>query len=227
MLKRAFVSLLLLILFSGCAAVPVQPQAVHGVTIETLQGSVNISLSSPGGSLSGNGVLFYRSPDSFRLSILAPFGQVMLDIIVAGERVLCLKESSKKGWQGVMADLPDALGVQVWPLMKWVVEPPHPPGPARERVFTRPDGTVEKVYYDPAGFVQRKLNASGDEVLYSDYRVTENIAIPNRIEINTAEGSRMVLAFDEPELNLPIESGIFSPQLEGYEILPLAGFRGF
>jgi len=151
----------------------------------------------------------------------------MLDIIVAGERVLCLQESSKKGWQGVMADLPDSLGLKVWPLMKWVVEPPHPPGPALERAFTRSDGTAEKVYYDPSGFVQRKVNSAGDEILYSDYRLTENIAFPNRIEIRTVEGSIMILAFDEPELNHPIESGIFAPQLEGYEIIPLAGFSGF
>lgn len=227
MLTRALVPFLLLAMFSGCASAPVQQQTVHGVAIETLQGSVNISLSSPAGQLSGNGVLFYRRPDSFRLSILAPFGQVMLDIIVAGERVLCLKEGSKKGWQGELGDLPDSLGMRVWPLMSWVVEPPHPPGPATERVFTRPDGTTEKVYYDPSGFVQRKVNSSGDEVLYSDYRVTENIAIPGKIEIKTAEGSRMMLTFDEPELNRPIESGIFSPKLEGYEILPLAEFRGF
>jgi len=227
MLKKLFLPLLLLATFSGCAAVPVQQSSVHGVAIETLQGSVNITLSSPAGQMSGNGVLFFKRPDSFRLSILAPFGQVVLDIIVEGEKVLCLRESRKTAWQGTVGDLPASLGTQVWPLMKWIVEPPHPPGPALERIFTRADGTVEKVYYDPAGFVQRKVNGTGDEVFYSDYRITDDRALPNRIEINASGGSRLVLVFDDPEINRPIENGILNPPLDGYAILPLKEFKGF
>jgi hypothetical protein len=227
MLKKAILPLLVLTILSGCAAVPVQHSVAHGVAIETLQGSVNISLSSPVGQMSGNGVLFFKRPDSFRLSILAPFGQVILDIIVAGDRVLCLKESRKTAWQGTVADLPESLGTRVWPLLIWTVEPPHPPGPSLERRFTRSDGTSEKVYYDTAGFVQRKVNGVGDEVFYSDYRITDGRALPNRIEINAAEGSRLVLVFDEPELNRPIENGILNPELEGYAILPLNELKGF
>lgn len=226
MLKKLLFPLLLAIL-SGCAAVPVQQTPVHGVAIETLQGSVNITLTSSAGQVSGNGVLFFKKPDSFRLSILAPFGQIVLDIIVEGESVTCLKESRKTAWQGTVADLPASLGTKVWPLMKWIVEPPHPSGPALERQFTRADGTVEKIYYDPAGFVQRKVNGTGDEVFYSDYRITDDRALPNRIEINASEGSRMVLVFDDPELNKPIENDILKPRLDGYKILPLAEFKGF
>lgn len=212
---------------SGCATLPVQQQAAHGVAIETLQGSVNVSLSSAAGQMSGNGVLFYKRPDSFRLSILAPFGEIIMDIIVEGNNVLCIKASRKTAWKGSMADLPASLGTRIWPLMKWVVEPPHPAGPSLERAFVRPDGSTEKVFYDTAGFMQRKVNGSGDEVFYSDYRTVENIAIANRIEINAAEGSRLVLAFDDPELNRPIESAILKPMLDGYQILPLAELRGF
>jgi len=227
MLKNTVLALLLLAILAGCAAVPVQQQAVHGVDIETLQGSVNISLASPAGQISGNGFLFFKRPDSFRLSILAPFGQIVFDIIVAGERVICLKGSLKTAWQGTIDDLPPSLGTNVWPLMKWIVEPPHPSGPARERVFTRVDGTSEKVYYGPAGFVQRKVNGGGDEVLYSDYRIKDTVAIPNRIEINAAAGSRLVLTFDDPELNQPIASAILNPSLDGYKILPLNELKGF
>lgn len=227
MLKHALVTLLVLATLAGCAAVPVQRQAVHGVAVETLQGSVNVSLSIPAGQLSGNGLLFYKSPDSFRLSLLAPFGRVVFDILVEGEKVICLMESRKTVWQGDFGDLPPALGTKVWPLMKWVLEPPHPAGPARQRLFSRTDGTTETIYYDPAGFVQRKVNAGGDEVLYSDYRITADRAMPNRIEIKSAEGSSLTLVFDDPELNLPIDNSILNPSLAGYAILPLAGFSGF
>lgn len=226
MLNR--ILLLLLLLVSGCAsAPPVQNRAVHGVAIETLQGSVNISLTTPSGRMSGNGILVYRRPDSFRLSVLAPFGQVVFDLIVAGEKVVCLQASKKTVWAGTLADLSPALGTRVWPLLQWAVEPPHPAGPSLERLFTRPDGTKEKVFYDPAGLVQRKVDGFGDEVLYGDYRTADGVALPNRMEINASEGGRLVLTFDDPDLNRPVEDGVLNPDLSGYQILPLADFKGF
>ena len=216
-----------MLILAGCVSAPVRTAPVHGIVMETLQGSVNVSLSSPAGKMGGNGVLFYRRPESFRLSILSPFGQVLLDIILNGDRILCLKESIRKGWQGEMRDLPDSLGVRVWPLMKWVVEPPHPAGPALERVFTRPDGTTERVQYDSSGFVQRKLDSLGDEVVYGDYQVSGDVAVPTRIEINTPQGSHLQLRLDDPEVNRPIDREIFEPDLQGYEILPLSEFKEF
>ena len=226
-MKNAILLFLFLATFSGCAAVPVQQKAVQMVAIETLQGSVNVSLSSPAGQMSGNGLLFFKRPDNFRLSILAPFGQIVLDIIVAGEQVTCLKESLKTGWQGTVADLPPTLGTKVWPLMKWIVESPQPAGPSLERFFTRADGTIEIVYYDTGGFVQRKVNGAGDEVFYSDYRISDGRALANRIELVTSEGSILQLSFDDPEINQPIDSTVLNPRLDGYKILPLKELKGF
>src|SRR6185369_421575 len=183
MLKTLAVAGLFLLIFAGCATAPVRTAPVHGIAMETLQGGVNVSLTSPAGKIGGNGVLFYQRPESFRLSILSPFGQVLMDIIVNGDRILCLRESLKKGWQGEMRDLPDSLGVRVWPLMKWAVEPSQPAGPALERVFTRPDGTFEKVQYDSSGLVRSKVNAFGDEVGYGDYQSSGDVAVPTRIGI--------------------------------------------
>lgn len=177
--------------------------------------------------MSGNGFLFYKKPDSFRLSILAPFGQVVFDIIVSGEKVTCLQEKRKTVWQGTVGDLPPSLGTKVWPLLKWILEPPHPAGPSRERFFTRDDGTVEIVHYEPGGLVLQKVNGAGDEVFFSDYRITGDRAIANRIELTASEGSRLVLTFDDPELNLPVDDGILSPDLAGYEIRPLDELNGF
>lgn len=228
MLNRVLWLLILLLALAGCSTTPVvQNRAAPGVDIETLQGSVNISLTTPAGQLSGNGILVYRRPDSFRLSVLAPFGQIVFDIIVTGDKVVCLQSSKKNAWVGTLADLSPALGTRVWPLLQWAVESPRPAGPSLERIFTREDGTREKVFYDPAGFAQRKVNGFGDEVFYSDYRPAGNASLPNRMEINAAEGSRLVLTFDEPDLNLPVEEGVLNPDLGSYQILPLAAFKGF
>ena len=220
-------TLLMLLVLAGCATRPVMPdRPVHGVAIGTLQGGVTISLKTAAGSTGGRGYLFFRKPDTFRLSLLAPFGQTFLDLFVSGERVTCLLPSKKQAWQGSMGDLPESLGARVWPLLQWVVEPPHPAGPSLERSFTRPDGTVEKVYYDRDGFVLRKVNAIGDEVVFGDYRVAEGVAVPWRIEVETAAGDRLKLLFDEPEVNGPLDDELLQPSLAGMEILPLAQFRG-
>jgi outer membrane lipoprotein LolB len=227
MLKRLVPTALFMLILAGCASAPVRTAPVHGIVMETLQGGVNISLASPAGKIGGNGVLFYQRPESFRLSILSPFGQIMLDTIINGDKVTCLMADRKKVWQGEMRDLPDSLGVRVWPLMKWVVEPPHPAGPALERVFTRPDGTIEKVSYDSSGFVHSKVNENGDKVVYGDYQISEDVAVPTLIDLHTADGSRLQLRLEEPEVNRPIDREIFEPKLEGYEILPLSEFREF
>lgn len=226
MLKRILFSLILLAAISGCAAVPIQQKTVYGVAIETLQGQVNVSLTSASRQLSGNGFLFYQKPDNFRLSILAPFGQTVFDIIVSGENVLCLQANRKIAWRGTAGDLPPALGTKVWPLLKWILEPSPPAGPSLERFLKRADGTIEIVYYEPGGLVQRKVSG-GDEVFYSDYRITGDRAMANRIELVAAEGSRLVLAFDDPEINLPVDSALLSPDLSGYEIRPLGELNGF
>lgn len=220
--------LLLLLALAGCTASRVQdePLAMPGVAIKTLQGGVNVSLSSPAGQMSGNGVLFYQSPDSFRLTILAPFGQSLFDLIINGDRVLYLLESRKQAWQGGVHDLPEGLGLRIWPLLKWVVEPPHPAGASLERSFNRSDGTVERVYYAANGLVQKKINAGGDEAIYRDYRRLDGIAVPADIEVRTF-GSTLRLIFDEPEVNRPIDSDILNPLLEQYELHPLSEFRGF
>ncbi|HZV82228.1 MAG TPA: lipoprotein insertase outer membrane protein LolB [Geobacteraceae bacterium] len=224
---RLLLSFLLLLVLAGCAARPAMPvRPVHGVEIATLQGGVTISLETASGSTGGRGYLFFRKPDTFRLSILSPFGQTFLDLFVSGERVTCLLPSKKQAWRGSMEDLPENLGAKVWPLLQWVVETPHPAGPALERSFSRADGTVEKVYYDRNGFVLRKVNDFGDEVLFGDYRVTEDVAIPWRIEVKTADGDRLQLLFDEPEVNGPLDDELLKPSLAGMEILPLAQFRG-
>jgi len=227
MLKQILLVLILLAVISGCASPPARQKTVYGVAIETLQGQVNVSLTSAARQMSGNGFLFYRKPDNFRLSILAPFGQVVFDIIVSGEKVLCLQESRKIAWRGTVVDLPPALGTKVWPLLKWILEPPVPAGASLERFFKRADGTIEIVYYEPGGLVRQKINSAGDEVFYSDYRITAERAIANRIELIASEGSRLVLGFDDPELNLPVDGTVLSPDLSGYEIRPLAELNGF
>jgi YD repeat-containing protein len=185
---------------------------------------VSISLESAAGSTGGRGYLFYRRPDTFRLSILTPFGQTFLDLLVAGREVTCLLPDRKQAWKGPMTDLPESLGARIWPLLQWVVAPPHPAGPALVRTFPLPDGTTETVTYDQQGFVTRKVNTAGDEVAYDDYHLADGVAFPWRIEVVTASGDRLRLTFDEPEVNTPLDADLLHPSLAGMTVLPLREF---
>lgn len=227
MLQKNIIILLLLLL-TGCAAAPLPPVAITpGKEIETLQGPVSFVLATKNGTMGGQGLLFYRKPGQFRLSALAPFGQIVMDVIVSGNDITCILPMQKKGWQGVMADLPESFGAGVWPLLAWVVESPPPAGPALERGFTRADGTREKVQFTAGGLVQKKRNASGDEVSYDDYRLADGVAMAHVIEITTRDGKRLKLTFDEPELNRPLADEIMTPALGGVTMLPLAELGGF
>lgn len=214
-------------LIPGCATTKVpEARPVHGVAINTLQGSVNLSLETASGSSGGRGYLIFRQPDTFRLTILSPFGQALFELYVNAGNVTCLIPAKKQAWQGNMADLPENLGARVWPLLQWVVEPPHPAGAALERIFSRPDGSSERVRYDMAGFVLSKENSLGDVVSFGDYHVVDGVAVPWRIELKTATMDRLRLLFDEPEVNSKLDEELLAPQLEGMEILPLSQFHG-
>lgn len=218
---------LCLTLFTGCATTKLpELRPVHGVAINSLQGSVNLSLETASGSTGGRGYLIFKQPDSFRLTILSPFGQSLFDLYVNSGKVTCLIPSKKQAWQGEMAELPENLGARVWPLLKWVVEPPHPAGAALQRTFNRADGSSELVRYDTAGFVLSKENSLGDTVSYGDYHVVDGVAVPWRIELKTAARDRLQLLFDEPEVNTPLDEELLTPQLAGLEILPLSQLRG-
>jgi outer membrane biogenesis lipoprotein LolB len=225
-MRRLFL-LLLLLITAGCATTPPPPpRPVHGVAITTLQSGVTLSLGTAAGSTGGRGYLLFRAPDSFRLTVLSPFGQTFLDLFVAGDGVTCLLPSKKQAWAGTLADLPENLGTRIWPLLQWVVAPPQPPGPALVRTFPRPDGGVDTVHYDRDGFVVRKVDPLGNEVLFGDYREGEGVAVPWRIEVKTAAGDRLQLVLDEPEVNTPLDGELLRPSLEGMEVLPLARFTG-
>jgi hypothetical protein len=214
---------LALLLAAGCARLPVVPAApATGGRLETLQSAVTVSLSAESGTLGGNGILYFRRPDRFRLALLSPFGQVVLDMAVAGDQATCLIPERRQAWRGSLQELPGRLGGRVWPLMGWIVAETPPAGPAREREFPRPDGGYDRLFYDDAGRLTRKESPAGDEVTYRDYRTIAGLAVPGGIEVVTAAGSRLLLTMDEPEVNLPLADEQLTPTLEGVAVLPLA-----
>jgi hypothetical protein len=220
--------LLLCALMAGCAStLPPLTGIVPGRTVTTLQSPVSLSVVANEQQMGGRGYLIYQQPDRFHLVVLSPFGMTLLEMFVDGERLTWLVPGKGVAYQGALADLPDRQGMHTWTMMRWVVENPPPAGPATYREYRRPDGGLERVWYDRRGLVVRKANEAGDEVAYREYREIDGVAVATVLEIASSDGERVTITFDEPELNKRLEEAVLVPNLDGLTLLPLSEFKGF
>lgn len=217
------------LLFTGaCATIP-RPAAIPtpGKDIETVQSPVSVTVKTAKRSVGGRGYLVFRHPDQFHMAILSPFGFTVMEMYSDGERLTCIIPSKDVAYQGLLSDLPEQGGLKNWGLIKWVVERPPVAGPsmgAREIVMA--DGRREQIFFDSHGLVQRKVTEDGDEALYKGYRDVNGVAFPETIEMINRNGDRVQIAFDEPEINQPIEDAALKPRLDSLTVLPLSQFRG-
>lgn len=219
--------LLLLVCLSGCATVQ-KPLTgiVPGREVETLQSSIAVSTKSAGHGSTGRGFLIFKYPDRFHLAVLSPFGLTVLELFSDGERLTCLVPSRQAAYAGPIAELPETGALKTFGMLKWVVArvPARDPSAGAGAVVT-PSG--DRVFYDKLGLVQRKVSPEGAEVDFSGYGNVNGIAFPETMEIKSGQGDSVRIAFDEPELNTPVEDAVLTPNLEGMSVLPLADFKGF
>ncbi|WP_243373291.1 lipoprotein insertase outer membrane protein LolB [Geotalea sp. SG265] len=220
--------LLAMILVTACATVP-RPAAIPapGKEIETVQSPVSVTVKTAKRSIGGRGFLVFRHPDQFHMAILSPFGFTVMEMYSDGERLTCIIPSKDVAYQGLLSDLPEQGGLKNWGLIKWVVERPPVAGPslgAREIVMA--DGRREQIFFDSHGLVQRKVTEDGDEALYKGYRDVNGVAFPETIEMINRNGDRILIAFDEPEVNQPVEEAALKPKLDNVTVLPISEFRG-
>jgi outer membrane lipoprotein-sorting protein len=230
-LARFFILTAFLILLpASCATVPRRVEPVKpGKDVETLQSLVSMSLRSSAGSTGGRGYLIFKRPDRFHMVVLSPFGFTVMEIFVDGERITCLIPSKETAYAGSLAELGDRNALKGWGMMRWVIENPSASAAAGggklEREST--NGGKEYLYFDERGLLQKKTNDNGDQVLYNDYRQINGVAFPASVELRNNNGDTVKVAFDEPEINQPVEDSALVPNLEGIKVLPITDFKGF
>lgn len=221
--------LLLMLLIAGCATGPKpQPVAEPGKGVETLQSPVAITITAGGTSRSVRGFLIFKRPDRFHLAVLGPFGITLLEVYSEGDRLTCLIPSKELACSGLLAELPEGGGLKSWQIMKWVVEE----GPVavdrsageHERLTTA--GEREALTYDKRGLLVAKVSAAGDRITYDGYRSLAGVAFPSTIEFKNLRGEGVRIAFEEPELNQPVEEAVLTPHLDGITLLPLTACNG-
>ena len=213
-------------LLTGCAAQPLKPTVAIDpkATINTLTSAVALSVKAGEKGLSGRGYMIMRSPDQFRLVILSPFGTTVAEMFLTGDRLLYLASSQNLAYQGLLSDLPDALPLQGWRLLRWTTERVSPEVAGQEHLSRRRlDGELETIEFDVQGLVLKKSMA-GDEVRYDGYQSVDGVPVPTTIEITDRLGIKVRITLDEPEVNAALDENAFVPALDGVTVLPLSQF---
>lgn len=227
--KRFLLMPLFLLFLSACATAPKPlPSTAPGKQVETLQSEVSLSVRSGDKSIGGRGYLIFKQPDRFHLAVFSPFGFTLMDLFVADDLITCLIPAQQAAYRGRITDIPERNALKGWGMMRWIVDaPPAPDGEAAAtREVTAADGSKEILCYDDRGLLASKSNEDGDRVVYRDYHDRNGVAFPSNIEITNAQGDSVQIVFDEPELNLPVEEAVLTPDLAGMEVFPITAFRG-
>ncbi|MBI2353961.1 MAG: outer membrane lipoprotein LolB [Deltaproteobacteria bacterium] len=223
-----YLTILLLPLLCACAALQ-KPRLDYtpGAVVETLSSAVALSVHATDHAMAGNGYLVYRRPDQVRLVVLSPFGTTLFELFALGERIVLVYPSQATAYSGRFDELPDRGGAQGWRLLRWVLEIDPPAAERTSATVERMgrQGFIEKVQFEN-GLVTAKSAPGGEQVFYTDYALVSGVPLAGGIELRDGRDGRILLRFDEPEVNTPLDDGAFTPRLDGMTILPLSAIQG-
>lgn len=214
-------------LLCGCATTGTVRDYDPGAVMETLSSSVALSIHTSDRGMSGQGYMVYRKPDEVHLVVLSPFGTTIMEIFALDTRVTLVFPSKNTAYTGTIDELPDTGGLQGWRMMRWVMDANPSVEPYANGTVERMSklGFVEKVTYAD-GLVISKTAPNGDQVFYEKYEVVNGVPVAVKVEMRNSSGDRVRLTLNEPEVNTVLENAVFTPQLNGFTILPLSALRG-
>ena len=200
---------LLLIVIAGCGARfratgPQAPAPSEGARalVEWLRNHVGatssakvlmrISVRSPEGSMSFDGILFSERPSSLRLQGFNPFGQRLFDLVTRGEIVVLRIDSEQRYFEGTIDELGAGLKLpalpQILELMASVTF--VPPDPSQDVVMDRlgSDPPVRLSFYVGSGdhrqltrriWIDRDGLPVREEWYDTEQRMTANVTFDN------------------------------------------------
>lgn len=215
------------IILSGCTLSHPHLEFDPRATMETLSAAVSISVTTADHGMSGNGFLVYRRPDQFHLVLLSPFGTTLFEVFSHNEQISLLYPGSLTAYVGRIADLPEKGGLQVWRMMRWVMDVAPTNTVGLNGTFERSaeHGVVEKVTYENGLLIEKSTN-NGEHVYYSRYAVVDGVPFAAELELRNRQDDRIRIVIDEPKVNIQLDNTAFKPRLEGVKILSLSELQG-
>lgn len=219
---------LLTVFLSGCQTCR-QTAAVEytsGIAVEAFSSNASLSYTTYDRSTSGNGVLMYRKPDQIRAVILSPFGSVLQEVYVSGDRITIIDSGNETAFSGSYKDLPATGNVSGWRNIHWLIDIDLPEPSRRTGVIERINkyGHQEKAAFEN-GLLISKSTAVGGQVRYGKYTTVRGVAFPLEISYETVAKETFTILFEDPEINAPFADGIFTPDLGKLRVYPLTGLR--
>lgn len=204
------------------ASVPVQPGAV----VETLSSTVTVSLRTADRNLAARGVMLYRRPDQLRLILLSPFGTTVMEAQLNGEQLTLAYPANGVAYRGQVNELPAATGQRGFAMLRWVLDTDLPTGAVATGIVSRPAvrGAIEQVSLQDGLVVEKNLS-SGERVRYRNYRSHDGVPLAQELLMESAEGDRIRLTLEEPEVNTVLDDQLFQVSLEGLQLLPLSQLK--
>ncbi|MDK9718231.1 MAG: hypothetical protein OEL57_10065 [Trichlorobacter sp.] len=226
---RFCVLIILSVLLSACATKPLftdNSQVVPGRVVETLSSSVTLSLRTGEKNISGRGFMVYRRPDQMRLILLSPFGTTVMEAQLAGERLTLTYPADGVAYQGQIKDLPPATGQRGFAMLRWVLDSEPPIGAPVSGVVEQQasQGGQEQITIKN-GLVLEKSLKSGEQVRYRNHTVLAGVRLPLELQMESAEGDRIRLVLEEPEVNTELEEPMFNVPLQGLRLFPLSQLK--
>ncbi len=217
---------LLTALFSGCATSMPRldtSQVVPGRKVETLSSSVTVALRSGEKNISGRGFMVYRRPDQMRLIMLSPFGTTVMETRLDGPQLTLAYPASGEAFLGNIKELPAATGQQGLTMLQWVLAADIPANAPQNGVVEQINerGVKEQITLKQGLIVEKSL-ASGEQVRYRNYAVLDGVLVPMELQMESAEGDRIRLTLEEPEINTELEPKMFAVPLQGLRLYPLS-----
>ncbi len=221
-------SVLILLSALLCACATKLPQTdnsplVAGRVVETLSSSVTLSLRSAEKNISGRGFMVYRRPDQMRLIMLSPFGTTVMEAQLAGDRLTLAYPTDGVAYQGLIKELPAATGQRGFAMLRWVLDSEPPVGAPVSGLIEQQanQGGLEQITLKD-GVVLEKSLKTGELVRYRNHIVLAGVRLPLELQMESAEGDRIRLTLEEPEINTELEPQMFAVPLQGLRLYPLS-----
>ena len=228
-MTKLLILLFALVLLPACstrAPVPVSSLVDPGSQLETLSSSVTISLRTAEKNLAGRGFMVYRRPDQMRLILLSPFGTTLMEARLDGENLTLSYPAKAEAFSGRISELPPATGQRGLSMLRWVLASDSPKNAAPNGLIEQQNdrGVLERITMQD-GVVTEKSLATGERVRYRNFKVLSGVLVPHELQMESAEGDRIRLTLEEPEVNVPLEQKVFSVHLDGFRIFPLSALK--
>jgi outer membrane lipoprotein-sorting protein len=168
----------------------------------------------------------YKKPDQIRMVVLSPFGSVLQEVFVSGERVTIIDSGNGIAFTGTISQLPQKGDISAWRHIFWLVDIDPPDSSRATAVIERVNrfGSTEMASFEN-GLLVSKSTATSGNIKYGKYTVEHGIPYPQELTYETSAKETFKISLEDTEIDTPIAADAFEPKLDKLRIYPISILR--